>query len=658
MDKIVRCAIYTRKSHEDGLELEFNSLDAQREAAENYIASQKENGWVALPEHYDDGGFSGGNMERPALKRLMEDVKAGKIDIILLYKMDRLSRSLLDFMKLNEMLEQHNVSFVSVTQDINTSTSSGRMMLNILMTFAEFERAILAERIRDKIAAAKRRGKYCGGSPVLGYDPDSEKKLAINEAEAEIVRYIFDRYPELGSAKKLAAGLNAKGWRTKNWTSGKGHTHGGKTWNTSHIYRLLNNQLYLGKVTHHDKTFPGEHEAIISRKQWDKVHELFESGSHGKRRRRKQSEMNSPLRGLVRCGHCGGAMAPTYSTKGKVRYAYYFCQKDSKRAVSICPVKRIPGGDIEKAVLQQLSAVFRTPALMAKTILKARESERIERESLLAGKADLEKKLEKIRGEIIAFPEGEFPGKTARIEAATNLAREFEEVNKQLSQHDANVLKEEDVSNVFSDIESLWEMLFPAERYRLMRLMVDNIVIREDMINIILKTDEMPSLIAELAGMDASGREAKEGIAPPVECIVPEVLPEGRIMLRVPAFFKYKNGHKLIITPKTLEGENPDSPSMVQSPIVRAIENAHEWKAKLESGEVGSIAELARTLGYKRPYVTRILSLTTLAPDIVAAIVNGEEPNGLSLEKLVSGFPEDWEEQRKIFGFKQEASYA
>jgi hypothetical protein len=171
------------------------------------------------------------------------------------------------------------------------------------------------------------------------------------------------------------------------------------------------------------------------------------------------------------------------------------------------------------------------------------------------------------------------------------------------------------------------------------------------MINIILKTDEMPSLIAELAGMDASGREAKKGIAPPVDGIVPEVLPEGRIMLRVPAFFKYKNGRKMIITPQTLEGENTDSPSMVQSPIVRAIKNAHAWKAKLESGEVASIAELARTLGYKRPYVTRILSLTLLAPDIVEAIINGEEPNGLSLEKLVSGFPEDWEEQREVFDF-------
>lgn len=285
--KQLRCACYTRKSHENGLELEFNSLDAQRDAVENYIKSQKENGWELLPEHYDDGGFTGGNMERPALKQLMDDIAEGKIDCVVVYKIDRLSRSLIDFSKIMEIFNQHGVNFVSVTQQFSTVDSAGRMMLNILMTFSQYEREIISDRLRDRVAGAKRRGKYCGGSPVIGYDADIEsKKLVVNEPEAEIVRHIFDRYPELGSAKKLAAELNGKGFVTKKWTSVKGRDHGGKPWNTANIYRTLNNPLYIGKVTHHDKTFPGEHKAIVSRKKWDRVHQLFKAGGHGKKRNR------------------------------------------------------------------------------------------------------------------------------------------------------------------------------------------------------------------------------------------------------------------------------------------------------------------------------------------------------------------------------------
>jgi site-specific DNA recombinase len=530
------------------------------------------------------------------------------------------------------------------------------MMLNILMTFSQYEREIITERVRDRVAMAKRRGKYCGGTPVIGYDPDPEKKiLTVNEAEAKVVRHIFDRYPELGSAKKLAAELNKKGWLTKQWTSAKGKIYGGKEWTTANIYKVLDNPLYLGKVVHRDKTYSGEHDAIITQKQWDKIRALFESGSHSRNKRKKQSEMKTPLRGLVRCGHCGGSMSPTYSMNGKKRYAYYFCQKDSKRAVSVCPVKRVPGGDIEKAILQQLSAVFRTPTLMAQTILKARESKQAERSALLERQTKIEKELKKVRDEIIGFPEGEFPEKTTRIEKAANLTREFGEVKYELERHAKDTITEEDVLNVFSHIESLWEMLFPAEQYRLMRLMIECVIIREDVINIILKTDEMPSLISELAGMELSPRNEQEQSANNDRelSIQPDVLPEGKVMLRVPTTFKYKNGRKTIITPQTLEGENPESPDLVQEPMVQAISNAHQWREKLESGEFPSVAELARSLNFSRSYVVRILSLTSLAPNIVNAIMNGEEPNGLSLQDLVSGFPDDWEEQRKLFGFKK-----
>ena len=226
--KITRCAVYTRKSTEIDLNQEFNSLEAQRESAENYIKSQKHNGWQLLPERYDDGGFSGGNIERPALKRLMANIEAEKIDVVVIYKMDRLSRSLLDFMNMAEFFEQHNVSFVSVTQDINTSTSAGRMMLNILMTFSEYERDVITERIKDSIAGAKKRGKFCGGVPILGYDVNSSsKKLEINKKEAKLIKEIYKLYSESGSAFEVAKILNSQGYHTKSWTSKKGKHHPG-----------------------------------------------------------------------------------------------------------------------------------------------------------------------------------------------------------------------------------------------------------------------------------------------------------------------------------------------------------------------------------------------------------------------------------------------
>ena len=227
--KIVRCACYTRKSHEVDVDQNFNSLEAQREACENYIASQKSNGWICLPQHYDDGGYSGGNLNRPALERLKADIEAGQVDMIVIYKIDRLTRCLADLSDLQEFFDAHDVSFSSVTQEINTSTSAGRMMLNILMTFAQYEREIIADRVRDRVAAAKKKGMHCGGYPVLGYDVNPvTHKLEINEKEAEIVRFVFDKYNECGSAKEVAAELEIRGCRGKVWTTRKGVKHDGQ----------------------------------------------------------------------------------------------------------------------------------------------------------------------------------------------------------------------------------------------------------------------------------------------------------------------------------------------------------------------------------------------------------------------------------------------
>lgn len=255
----IRCAVYTRKSSEDGLEQEFNSLDAQRQSGEAYIASQKSEGWVCLSDNYDDGGFSGGNMTRPALKRLMADIGAGRVDCVVVYKVDRLSRSLVDFAKMLEVFETHGVTFVSVTQQFSTVHSHGKLMMNILFSFAQFEREIVSERTRDKIAASRRRGQWAGGAPVLGYDR-ARQQLTVNESEAERVRAIFGLYLELGSMGQVLDELDARGWRTKEWTTATGKRRGGHPFQKSRLYKMLTNPVYLGKVTHHGEVFEGLHE--------------------------------------------------------------------------------------------------------------------------------------------------------------------------------------------------------------------------------------------------------------------------------------------------------------------------------------------------------------------------------------------------------------
>jgi site-specific DNA recombinase len=270
----VRCAIYTRKSTDENLELDFNSLDAQRESAEAYIASQKSQGWVCLADRYDDGGFSGGTVDRPAFQRLMADVEAERIDCIVVYKIDRLSRSLMDFARIMETLERHGVSLVSVTQQFNTTTSMGRLTLNILLSFAQFEREIISERTRDKIASARRRGKWTGGAPVLGYDRVRDNRgtrLVVNDEEAKRVRAIFDKYLELHSILETVHWLDARGWRNKQYTTSKGVPRGGKDFDKSTLLKLLTNRLYLGQIVHNGQCFDGEHEAIVDEDLFGRV---------------------------------------------------------------------------------------------------------------------------------------------------------------------------------------------------------------------------------------------------------------------------------------------------------------------------------------------------------------------------------------------------
>src|SRR5690348_3301950 len=266
----VRCAIYTRKSSEEGLEQEFNSLQAQREACEAFINSQRHEGWVCLPQAYDDGGFSGATMERPALQQLLADIAAGRVDTIVVYKIDRLTRSLADFAKIVDILDTKGASFVSVTQQFNTTTSMGRLTLNILLSFAQFEREVIDERIRDKIAASKRKGMWMGGIPTLGYRAQ-DRKLVVIESEAEIVRAIFRRYAELGSVRLLKDELEARGIKSKSWTTASGRRIGGKPFSRGALYLMLQNRLYRGEVVHKGQSHPGEHTPVINPPLWGAV---------------------------------------------------------------------------------------------------------------------------------------------------------------------------------------------------------------------------------------------------------------------------------------------------------------------------------------------------------------------------------------------------
>ncbi len=352
--KRLNCAIYTRKSSEEGLEKEFNSLDAQREACEAYITSQKHTGWVPFPDLYDDGGLSGGTMERPALLRLLTDIKSRKVQIVVVYKVDRLTRSLADFAKIVDVLDAHGASFVSVTQQFNTTTSMGRLTLNMLLSFAQFEREIAGERIRDKIAASKAKGMWMGGNVPLGYDV-RERRLIVNDAEAETVRMIFRRYAELGSVRLLRHELDRLGVVSKRREGAGGVLAGGNRLSRGALYTLLQNPIYRGEIGHQGKVYPGQHDAIIDGELWQRV-QLKLAGNRQSRAFGETAEEPSLLAGLIVDGD-GQRMTPTHAVKKGRRYRYYVStQLISGTRADHAKGWRIPAGDIEVLVLDRLRA--------------------------------------------------------------------------------------------------------------------------------------------------------------------------------------------------------------------------------------------------------------------------------------------------------------
>ncbi|XGA08607.1 MAG: recombinase family protein [Wolbachia endosymbiont of Xenopsylla cheopis] len=344
--KEIKCAIYTRKSCEEGLEQAFNSLDAQRLAGESYVTSQQHEGWILVDKKYDDGGYSGGTLERPALQELFKDIENAKIDCIVVYKIDRLSRSLLDFAKIVDLFDKHKVTFVSVTQSFNTANSMGRLMLNIVLSFAQYERELTGERIRDKFAASKQKGIWMGGKAPIGYNVE-DRKLIINQEETEVVRYIFNRFIGLKSAAAVARELNNQGYKTK----------AERPFKIATVRGILANTTYIGYITHKGKLYPGQHQAIINKELWDKVQEFFIKREGIK----PKEEYKALLKGLISCDSCKSVMKATYTKKKSKRYCYYVCNSHIRGKGCLLSSNSIAAGEIERAVVIQIRLLLKNP---------------------------------------------------------------------------------------------------------------------------------------------------------------------------------------------------------------------------------------------------------------------------------------------------------
>ena len=472
----VRCAIYTRKSSDDGLEQDFNSLDAQRESAENYIASQKHSGWTCLPDLYDDGGFTGGNMERPAVQKLMADIQAGRVDCVVVYKVDRLSRSLMDFSRMMSEFDRHKVSFVSVTQQFNTTHSMGRLTLNILLSFAQFERELISERTRDKIALSRKKGRWGGGPPILGYDIEvlpGGNRLVVNQREAKLVREIFDLYLECKSVQKAIRQLDERGIKKKAYTTKAGIAKGGSGFEKSTMFKMLTNVAYIGKVRHKTEVYDGLQEGIVEDDVFHRVGDLLRENrvKEGKGYSNKHGAL---LRGLVRCKACGCAMGHHFATDGPKRYRYYVCQRAQKRGWKECPGPSLPAFELEKFVIDQLRSLGKDNGMVSASVVQAQERLRARAATMETDLEPTKDLLKRRRGDLRAVAES--GGATAHLDElraeVRGLALDVRKLESRIKAINARVLDEDELAGAIESFDPLWEHLTNQERERMVQLLV------------------------------------------------------------------------------------------------------------------------------------------------------------------------------------------
>ena len=469
--KQVRVAIYARQSVERSDGGEFGSIEAQREAGEAYVVSHKALGWVALPQHYVDLGVSGKTTQRPAFRDLLADIEAGAVDVVLVYKLDRLSRSLADLTRLLEFFEQHGVQLVSVTQAIDTSGSGGRLVLNMLMAVAEFEREVTAERVRDKIRATRRRGGWTGGHPPLGYDV-VDGQLVVNETEAEQVREVFRLYLQLGSLLKVTEELNRRGFTRKTWTTRRGELRVGGPWTKNSLRNLLTSPVPAGKLAVEGELHDGQHEAIVDQATWDAVQALLAEHRPDRRRPTPGARATSTLlQGLLKCGVCGASMSPHGTQRHQRRYTAYVCQTAIRQGAKACPGSRAPSHQIDEFVVGQLRAIGRDPALQAETIeaaavaLKERRAELREQErQARADVARLDAERARLGPEVSQRLDEAHEAATQRLAAARAEAHALS----------GAVLRKADLRTALGTFD-VWDHLIPAERRRVVHLLLEQV---------------------------------------------------------------------------------------------------------------------------------------------------------------------------------------
>lgn len=565
MQLTVPCAIYTRKSSEEGLDQQFNSLDAQREACEAYVLSQRHAGWNALAEMYDDGGLSGGTMERPALKRLLDEVRAGRVKVIVVYKVDRLTRSLADFAKIVEVLDAHGASFVSVTQHFNTTTSMGRLTLNVLLSFAQFEREIAGERIRDKIAASKRKGMWMGGNVPLGYDV-RDRKLIVNLEEAETVRHVFRRYAELGSVSVLKLELDRDGIVSKRRKDGSGRCSGGAVFTRGALYLLLQNRIYCGEIVHKGEAYAGEHDALIDEELWGTVATRLSRNRH-ERRSGAGSDEPSLLAGLLYDGK-GQRFTPSHAVKSGKRYRYYVTQSLVVGSRASSPDgMRIPAGDIEALTLDCLRRFFAAPA----------------------------------------------------------------KVSDAVSEFDLSAATQRTLLSKADELVQGWSERSHAEHRGLLTRITEAVIVYDAHVELRLICDR---IVRELG-------------ADPDQQSVPQNEGMSRLKLSFEVQLKrVGKGARLIV------GE--EASAKPDDRLVRLIAQAFEARDQLFSGRYDSVDGMAAQLGTNGTYVTTLVRLAYLAPDIVRALLEGRQPIDLTMTRLMTvskDLPLAWAAQRQYLGF-------
>jgi DNA invertase Pin-like site-specific DNA recombinase len=559
--KRLRCAIYTRKSSEEGLEQTFNSLAAQREACIAFIESQRHEGWRVVDAHYDDGGYSGATLERPALQRLLADIAAGKLDCVVIYKLDRLTRALTDFAKMIEAFDTRGIALVSVTQQFNTTSSMGRLTLNVLLSFAQFEREVTAERIRDKFAASKRKGLWMGGRVPLGYDL-KERELRVNPAEATLVRSLYERYLALGCVSKLRTALMAQGMVSKRRLSRRGVASGGVPYSRGALYELLKNRLYLGEIAYRGQIYPGQHEPIVERSLWERVQQHLARGRKA-RREGTRARVPSLLLGRV-YSDSGARYTPTHSSKRDKRYRYYVLQATSPPQAIGGSAARISALDLESLVLQRLHGWLSDPLALLDALTHPGDDTVLAQTLLAAASARAR-----------AWPA-----------VASEQVREF------------------------------------------VRAVVVKVSIDPGNIRLALSKCALRALL--LAVVDNTFYEPEDDL---IELSVEACLQRrGRAV-------------RLVVSRNTPGAVQPQD----ASPLMYTLAQAHQWLAQLLSGEASSLRTIATAVGKSERYVSKVIRLAFLAPDLVEAVLEGPTSSRLTLAKLTDQLPWDWNEQRRRF---------